>query len=87
LDTGQDLTDKDKAFLKRVANRRSLFLVFSVLTVLVAAAFLLYHALVAKDLNGQRLLIVLLLLLSGRSHLRQYRISVILAKAKERLMD
>ena len=87
MDTGLTLTDREKMFLARVSKRRNLFLLFSVLTVLVAAAFLFYHGLIARDLNGQRLVIVLLLLLSGRSHLRLYRISVILNKTKTRLMD
>ncbi len=87
MDTERTLTDGEKAFLLRIAGRKNLFLTFSVLSVVVAVSFLLYHALIARDLTSPRAVIVLLLLLSGRSHLRQYRSAGIIGKLKPWLID
>jgi hypothetical protein len=80
VDIEKKLTEQEKDFLSRAAKRRTLFLVSSIATVVVAALFLLYHGLIAKDLNGPRLVIILLLLLSGRSYLRLYKCAVIFTK-------
>lgn len=49
---------------------------------MIAAFFLVYHGLIMHDLNALRFVIVILLLLSGRSHLKQYRSAVIFSKLK-----
>jgi hypothetical protein len=74
------LTEQEKKFLIRAAKRRILFLLSSMVTVLVAVSFLVYHGLIAKDMSGPRFIIILLLLLSGRSYLRLYRSAVIFNK-------
>jgi hypothetical protein len=82
VDIDRKLTEKEKKFLRSAAKRRSLFLMSSVATVIVAVSFLVYHGLVAKDMNGPRFVIILLLLLSGRSYLRLYKSAVIFNKLR-----
>lgn len=82
LDVARELTDKERLFMDRVIRRKKLSLVFSVLSVMIAAFFLVYHGLIMHDLNALRFVIVLLLLLSGRSHLKQYRSAVVFSKLK-----
>ncbi len=82
MDIDRVLTEKEKKFLRRAARRKSLFLISSVATVVVAVSFLIYHSLVARDMNGPRFVIILLLLLSGRSYLRLYKSAVIFSKLK-----
>ncbi len=77
------LTASEQKFLKRAARRRKLFLVSSIATVAVAVSFVVYHGLVARDLNGLRFVVILLLLLSGRSYLRLYRAASIFHTIKE----
>jgi hypothetical protein len=74
------LTDQEEKFLIRAAKRKVLFLLSSIATVVVAISFLVYHGLIAKDMNGLRFVIILLLLLSGRSYLRLYKSAVIFNK-------
>ncbi len=80
MTTEEFLTDGERKFLDRTAKRRKLFLVSSIATVAVAASFVLYHGLVVKDMNGLRFVVILLLLLSGRSYLRLYKAAVIFYK-------
>jgi hypothetical protein len=80
MDIDRDLTDQERRFLRRAARRRRLFLLSSIATVVVAVTFLVYHGLVLKDLNGPRFVIILLLLLSGRSYLRLYKSATIFSK-------
>jgi hypothetical protein len=80
VDIERMLTEQEKKFLNRTAKRRILFLLSSVVTVLVAVSYLVYHGLIAKNMNGPRFIIILLLLLSGRSYLRLYRSAVIFTK-------
>lgn len=79
------LTGKERLFMERTARRKNLFLAFSLLSTAVAAFLLLYHGLVAKDLNALRFVIILLLLLAGRAHLRQYRSAIILNKLLQKV--
>ncbi len=74
------LTDAEKKFLGRAARRRSLFFLSSIATVVVAVTILVYHGLIMKDMNGSRFVIILLLLLSGRSYLRLYKSATIFSK-------
>jgi predicted CDP-diglyceride synthetase/phosphatidate cytidylyltransferase len=82
MDPQRTLTDQEKKFLSRAARRRSLFLLSSIATVVVAATIFVYHGLVMKDMNGPRYVIILLLLLSGRSYLRLYKSATIFGKLR-----
>ena len=82
MDVDRNLTDQEKKFLNRAARRRSLFLLSSIATVVVALTFLVYHGLILKDMNGPRFVIILLLLLSGRSYLRLYKSATIFSKLR-----
>ncbi len=82
MDIDRELSEKEKKFLSRAARRKTLFLISSIATVMVAVSLLVYHGLVAKDMNGPRFVIVLLLLLSGRSYLRLYKSALIFSKIK-----
>jgi hypothetical protein len=82
MDIDRTLTDQEKKFLSRAARRRSLFLLSSIATVVVAVTILVYHGLIMKDMNGPRFVIILLLLLSGRSYLRLYKSATIFRKIK-----
>ncbi len=86
MDLDRELTETEKNFSTRLAKRKSLFLISSVATVVVAVSFLVYHGLIAKDMNGPRFVIILLLLLSGRSYLRLYKSAVIFNKLKPGLV-
>ncbi len=85
MDINSELTGKERSFFMRSVRRKNLFLTFSVLSVAAALFFLVYHGLIVRDLSALRLVIVLLLLLSGRSHLRQYKSALIFSKVKARL--
>jgi hypothetical protein len=76
------LTEGEKKFLRRAAKRKILFLASSIATVVVAASILVYHGLVAHDMNGLRFAVVIILLLSGRAYLRLYKSAVIFSKLK-----
>ncbi len=80
MDIDSVLTEKEKRFLSGAARRRRIFLVSSLATVTVAVSYLAYHGLFVRDMNGPRFVIILLLLLSGRSYLRLYRSAVIFNK-------
>ena len=80
MDIDRKLTDQEKKFLSRAARRRTLFLLSSIATVLVALTILVYHGLIMRDMNGPRFVIILLLLLSGRSYLRLYKSATIFRK-------
>lgn len=76
------LTEREKTFLCRAAKRKKLFLVSSVATVVVALSFLVYHGMIAHDMNGLRFAVIIILLLSGRTYLRLYKSAVIFSKLK-----
>jgi hypothetical protein len=80
MDIDRALTDGEGKFLVKVAKRKTLFLLSSIATVVVAVSFLLYHTLFAKDLNGLRFAFVIVLLLSGRAYVRLYKSAVIFSK-------
>lgn len=85
MDIDRTLTDQEKKFLSRAARRRNLFLLSSIATVVVALTIFVYHGLIMKDINGPRFVIILLLLLSGRSYLRLYKSATIFSKIKPEL--
>ena len=80
MDIDRNLTDQERKFLSQAARRRGLFLFSSIATVMVAATILVYHGLILQDIDGPRFVIVLLLLLSGRSYLRLYKSATIFGK-------
>ncbi len=82
MDIDKDLSEEERKFLHGAAKRKKLFLISSAATVCVAVFFLAYHMLVAHDMDGPRSVIILLLLLSGRSYLRLYKSAVIFDKLK-----
>ena len=81
IDRGE-LTEKEMRFLSGAAKRKKLFLMSSVATVIVAVSFLVYHSLIARDMNGIRFAVIIILLLSGRTYLRLYKSAVIFGKLK-----
>jgi hypothetical protein len=81
IDRGE-LTEKDMLFLSGTAKRKKLFLMSSAATVVVAVSFLVYHGLIARDMNGLRFAVIIILLLSGRTYLRLYKSAVIFSKLK-----
>ncbi len=84
MDIDRDLTEAEGKFLARTAKRKNLFLGSSIATVVVAVSFLVYHILIAKDMNGTRFALIIILLLSGRTYLRLYKSAVIFDKLKPR---
>jgi formate-dependent nitrite reductase membrane component NrfD len=79
-----ELTDKEKSLLNRIAKQKNLFLAFSIINVVVAVFLCIYYGLVIRNFDGIRFVLIILILLSGRSHLRQYRSALLLQKLKIR---
>lgn len=77
-----ELNNKEKLFLVRVTKRKNLYLTFSILSVIIAVFLLVYYGLIKEDINALRFVIIILILLAGKAHLRQYRSAVILHKLK-----
>src|SRR5690242_11658917 len=77
-----ELTEKEMRFLSGTAKRKKLFLMSSAATVVVAVSFLVYHGIIAHDMNGIRFAVIIILLLSGRTYLRLYKSAVIFSKLK-----
>ncbi len=77
-----ELTNREKLFLVRVAKRKNLYLIFSILSVIIAVFLLIFHGLIMRDINALRFIIIILLLLAGRAHLRQYRSAIIFHKLR-----
>lgn len=76
------LTDKEKSLLDRIARQKNLYLAFSFMSVGIAALLIVYHGVFKHDINAINFVLIILVLLAGRSHLRQYRSAVILHKLK-----
>ncbi len=77
-----ELTNSEKKLVDRIAGQKQLYLTFSIISVVIAVLLLVYYGLIAKDFNSLRFVIVLLVLLSGRAHMRQYRSALIIHKLK-----
>ena len=77
--TGSPLTDGEDAFRRRIVARRKLYLIFSLSGVAVGLA-LAIHATIAGAWTASRFVILILVLLLSRSHLRQYRTATVLTK-------
>ncbi|HEX9019976.1 MAG TPA: hypothetical protein VF903_01805 [Nitrospirota bacterium] len=82
MDIHKTLTEKEMQFLSRAARRKHFFLISSMATVIVAVSFLVYHGLVARDMNKLRFAVIIILLLSGRAYLRLYKSASIFDKLK-----
>ncbi len=82
MDIDGVLTDNEKKFFCRAAKRKDLFLISSIATVVVALSFFVYHGMFARDLNGPRFAVIVILLLSGRAYLRLYKSAVIFGKLR-----
>jgi len=83
MDLDKVLTPEEQKFLIRAAKRKRLFLLSSIVSVVVALTFLIYHVLIAKDLNGLRFGVIVILLLSGRTYLRLHKCAVIFSKMRD----
>jgi uncharacterized membrane protein len=77
-----ELTDKEKSSLDRIARQKNLYLAFSFISVVIAVILLVYYGLLIKNINGLNFVVIILVLLAGRAHLRQYRSAVLLHKLK-----
>jgi hypothetical protein len=77
-----ELTDKEKSLLDRIARQKNLYLAFSFISVVIAVLLLVYYGLLKKDIDTINFVVIILVLLAGRAHLRQYRSAVILHKLK-----
>lgn len=82
MDIHRTLTEKEIKFLSGAARRKHLFLISSVATVVVAVSFLVYHGFFARDMNGLRFAVIIILLLSGRTYLRLYKSASIFDKLR-----
>jgi hypothetical protein len=82
MDIDKELTETEKKFLTGAAKRKKLFLASSIATVVVALSFLVYHGIIARDMNGLRFAVIIILLLSGRTYLRLYKSAVIFNKLR-----
>jgi hypothetical protein len=76
------LTDKEKTLLDRIARQKNLYLALSLMSVVIAVVLLMYHVLLIKNINTINFVVIILVLLAGRAHLRQYRSAVLLHKLK-----
>ncbi len=77
-----ELTAKEKNLLNRISRQKNLYLIFSIVNVAVAVLLVVYYGLVTQDISSIRIVLVILILLAGRAHLRQYRSAVLLGKLK-----
>lgn len=77
-----ELTDREKSLLDRIIRQKNMFLMFSIASVLIALSLGVYYGLIVKNLNSPTIVLIVLILLAGRSHMRQYRSAVILGKLK-----
>ncbi len=78
-----ELSDKDKLLIDRMSRQKGLFLTFSIVSVVIAVSLLAYYGLILRNMSSLRLVLIVLVFLAGRSHLRQYRTAVIFYKLKQ----
>jgi len=74
-----DLSSREQALLARQLRRKRWSLAFCAISLAVSAGFLGYHVL-AGTLDGTRLVIVLLLAIGAKNHLRMFRLTTLLEK-------
>lgn len=68
--------------LNRIAGQTKLFLVFSIINVVIAVYLTIYYGLFSENATSIHFVLIILILLGGRSHLRQYRSALLLHKLK-----
>jgi hypothetical protein len=77
-----DLSDNEKSLLNRIAGQKKIFLAFSIINVVIAVYLSIYYGLFSENAKTIHFVLIMLILLGGRSHLRQYRSAVLLHKLK-----
>jgi hypothetical protein len=77
-----ELSEKEKNLLDRIAQQKNLYLTFSIVNVAVAVLLVVYYGLITNSFSSIKFVLIILILLGGRSHLRQYRSAVLLGKLK-----
>ena len=68
--------------LNRITGQKKLFLVFSIINVVIAVYLIIYYGLLSENSTSIHFVLIILILLGGRSHLRQYRSALLLDKLK-----
>ena len=77
-----ELTEKEKRLLNRISRQKNMYLTFSIVNVAVAVLLVVYYGLVTQNFSAIRIVLIILILLAGRAHLRQYRSALLLSKLK-----
>jgi hypothetical protein len=77
-----ELDAKEIKLLNRIAGQKKLFLVFSIINVVIAVYLSIYYGLFSENAKSIHFVLIMLILLGGRSHLRQYRSALLLNKLK-----
>ena len=77
-----ELSDSEKSLLNRIAGQKKIFLVFSIINVIIAVYLGIYYGLISENAKSIHFVLIILILLGGRSHLRQYRSALLLHKFK-----
>jgi hypothetical protein len=77
-----ELSNKEKSLLNRIAGQKNIFLVFSIINVVIAVYLIIYYGLLSENAKSIHVVLIILILLGGRSHLRQYRSALLLHKLK-----
>jgi hypothetical protein len=77
-----ELSNKEKSLMNRIAGQKNMYLIFSIISVAVAVILLVYYFLIAKNINSLRFVVIILILMAGRTHLRQYRSALLIHKFK-----
>jgi hypothetical protein len=77
-----ELSEKEKNLLDRIAQQKNLYLTFSIVNVAVAVLLVVYYGLITNSFSSIKFVLIILILLGGRAHLRQYRSAVLLGKLK-----
>ena len=77
-----ELSNKEKSLLNRIAGQKNIFLVFSIINVVIAVYLSIYYGLLSENAKSIHVVLIILILLGGRSHFRQYRSALLLHKLK-----
>ena len=77
-----ELNNKEKSLLNRIAGQKKIFLAFSIINVVIAVYLSVYYGLISENGKSIHFVLIILILLGGRAHLRQYRSALLLHKLK-----
>ena len=77
-----ELNAKEKTLLNRISGQKKIFLAFSIINVVIAVYLSIYYGLFSENAKTIHFVLIILILLGGRSHLRQYRSALLLHKFK-----